>query len=58
MRRIYYDEDKGMTNSKTKLNRVVNKVKFGQYFSMSYLIRYGYFDFKFNQKQYKEDYIC
>ncbi|GIN91110.1 hypothetical protein J22TS1_21610 [Siminovitchia terrae] len=41
-----------------QINRIsINKMKFGKYFTMSYLIKYGYFDFKYNSKQYKEDYI-
>lgn len=34
-----------------------NKINYRKYFSLSYLLKYGYFDFKFNSKQYKENYI-
>ncbi|MGP4063459.1 RNA-directed DNA polymerase [Oceanobacillus sp. M65] len=35
----------------------INKIKYGEYFSLSYLLKYGYFDFIYNSRQYKEDYI-
>ncbi|MFD2046454.1 RNA-directed DNA polymerase [Ornithinibacillus salinisoli] len=46
-----------MTTKKVSLKKILNEYKFGRYFSMSYLIKYGYFDFKYNSKQHEEDYI-
>lgn len=45
---------KGMQST---LAKIENYIKFNKYFSMSYLIKYGYFDFKYNLKQQKEDYM-
>ncbi len=45
---------KGMRSTIEKFR---DYIKFNKYFSMSYLIKYGYFDFKYNSKQHKEDYI-
>jgi hypothetical protein len=46
-----------MQIKRISLKNFINRRKFGKYFSMSFLIRYGYFDFKYNSKQYMEDYI-
>ena len=35
----------------------LNEFKFGMYFSMEYLLKYGYFDFKYKPRLYREDYI-
>ncbi|CAN7210286.1 RNA-directed DNA polymerase [Rossellomorea sp. LjRoot5] len=46
-----------MPINRGSIKKYINNIKFGKYFSISYLIKYGYFDFKYNSKQYKEDYI-
>ncbi|WP_414835025.1 RNA-directed DNA polymerase [Bacillus altitudinis] len=35
----------------------LNLLNYGMYFSMEYLLKYGYFDFKYNPNLYSEDYI-
>ncbi|MDX5868491.1 RNA-directed DNA polymerase [Bacillus cereus group sp. BfR-BA-01119] len=42
---------------RSALKKIRNYIKFNKYFSMSFLIKYGYFDFKYNLKQHKEDYM-
>jgi hypothetical protein len=46
-----------MAFKKISLQKLSNHIKYGMYFSMDYLIRFGYFDFKYFSNQVKEDYL-
>ncbi|GEM_PF-4905876 len=35
----------------------VPKIRYQQYFSMDYLLKYGYFDFKYSSRKSNEEYL-
>ncbi|BCE04704.1 hypothetical protein KY998_16560 [Bacillus paralicheniformis] len=46
-----------MLINKKKVTFDLNKQRYTKYFSLHYLLKYGYFDFKYSSKDIKEDYI-
>lgn len=38
-------------------NKASMELRYGDYFDMNYLLKYGYFDFKYSANDYHEDYI-
>lgn len=46
-----------MSLNRKKLKLILNKLRYKKYFSLSYLIKYGYFDFKYSSNDVKENYI-